>query len=79
MNVARFIYQVRKIDAEFYIARMDLSSNSALQMKKVGDGEWFTVSPWDELPSKTQSVSDWLGQNEIKNFLYNHKLPNSIS
>jgi hypothetical protein len=78
MNQQRFIYQVRKNDTEHYIARMDLSANSALEMRKIGESEWFVVSPWDELSSKTVAISEWLGKNEIKNFLYNNGLPNSI-
>jgi hypothetical protein len=78
MNPQRFIYQVRKNDTEHYIARMDLNANSELQMRKIGELEWFVVSPWDELSNKTKPISDWLGQNEIKNFLYNNGLSNSI-
>jgi len=79
MNTQRYIYQIRKNDAEHYIARMDLTSNSALEMRKIGENKWFTVSPWDELPNKTRAISDWLGKNEIQNFLYKNGLPNSIS
>jgi len=74
----KYVYQARKNDTEYYIARMDLSSNSALEMRKIGDTEWFVVSPWDELPNKTKPFSEWLGQNEMKNFLYNSGIPNSI-
>jgi hypothetical protein len=78
MNTQRYIYQIRKNDTEHYIARMDLASNSALEMRKIGESTWFTVSPWDELPNKTKPISDWLGKNEIQNFLYTNGLPNSI-
>lgn len=79
MSGQRFIYQIRKDDVDYYIVRMDLSSNEAPLMRKIGENPWFVVSPWDELPNTSKAISDWLGQNEIKNFLYNNGLPNSIS
>jgi hypothetical protein len=78
MNIQKFIYQLRTLGEHVYVARLNISDNSPLQLKKIDENEWNTVSPWEELPSKTVPSSEWLGHNEMKNLLYKNGIDNSI-
>jgi len=78
MNLEKFLYQLRKKNNELYIARLSLSSNSPLQLKRIGDSEWSEVSPWDQEQNKTVPCSDWLDQNHMKNHLCVNGIQNYV-
>lgn len=78
MNLEKFLYQLRKKNNELYIARISLSSNNPLQLKRLEDYEWSEVSPWDEEAGSTVPCSDWLEQNMMKNHLYTHGIQNYV-
>lgn len=78
MNLEKFLYQLRKKDSEFYIARISLDSNNPLQLKRINDYEWTEVSPWDQEQNKTVPCSDWLDQNRMKNHLYVNGIQNYV-
>lgn len=78
MNLEKFLYQLRKKNNEFYIARISLSSNNPLQLKRLNDYEWSEVSFWDQEAGLTEPCSEWLEQNRMKNHLYTQGIQNYI-
>lgn len=78
MNLNKFLYQLRKKGDELYIARLNLSVNSPLQLKKLDEEEWKEVSPWDAEASSTTPCSDWLEHNIMKNHLYMNGMKNYL-
>ena len=78
MDLTKFLYQLRKKGNELYIARLNLSINSPLQLKKLEEDEWKEVSPWDVDAGSTVPCTEWLEQNKMKNHLYMNGIKNYL-
>lgn len=78
MNLDKFLYQLRKKEEEFYIARLNLSVNSPLEFKKIDSDKWEQVSPWESGANSTAPCSEWLERNQMKNYLYVNGIKNYL-
>lgn len=78
MDLTKFLYQLRKKGDEMYIARLNLSANSPLQLKRLEENEWKEVSPWDTDAGSTVPCTEWLEQNIMKNHLYMNGIKNYL-